>query len=462
MATDLARRSEKEQKQLARLKKKAAIPYPAYYLGLITVVITLMHSMDEMTSKVSDNLRTPIINEFFVRGMGLTYTDGLQTMNTIMIAMFVLQLVSPFYKILADKYGRKLFLVLNVFGMAVGLFLGYLAKSLPMYIAASTVVGFFVLHDVQIIYILEVAPAEKRSRLYGVVKAIGTFGMFLVPLFMGIFMGADETKWRLVFGACAAVGVVLTIIGLFFARESDVFLQQRIKELETPLEERLAAAEAAKTDKKAIKGGVAGSFRYLFGDKDMRWLFIASMFCLICIMPFAANAEPIMSTSGMELEARTQAFYVFPFVYAAIIFVCGFLGDWIGRKNTVLLNGIVSLTSFVLFIIACKNGWSPWLVGVLYGCYLGCYFTINDYMGIMMKEKSPTEIRASISGVAGLLTMVVVMAGMIAFNIMIGSMPISTAALILAVPGITIGLIILMLKVKETNGVDLDTVGRSE
>ncbi len=458
MATDLAKQSAKEQKQLAKLKKQAAIPYPTYFLGLITVVITLMHAMDEMTSKVGDNLRSSIIEEFFILGRGLTYNEGLQTLNTFTMALFLLQIISPFYKTLADKYGRKLFLVLNVFGMAFGLFLGFVANNLGMYLVSSAVISFFILHDVQIIYILEVAPAEKRSQIYGIVKAAGTFGMFLVPLFMGIFMGNDMLKWRLVFGACAAVGVVLTIVGLVFTRESEVFLHRRIAELETPLEERIAAAEAAKVDKKASKGGLSGSFRYLFGNKDMRWLVIACLFCFLCIMPFASCAEPIMTTSGLDLVARTQAFYVFPFVYAALILICGFLGDWIGRKNTILLCGVVSLASFILFVYACQNGWSPWVIGMLNGLFLGCYFTVNDYMSIMMKEKSPTHIRASIGGAVGFLTLAAVMLGMILYNVMLGFTSVATAAMILSIPGVVIGIFIMMMKVKETKGVDLDAI----
>lgn len=102
---------------------------------------------------------------------------------------------------------------------------------------------------------------------------------------------------------------------------------------------------------------------------------------------------------------------------------------------------------------------SPYLVGIFYGLYLGCWWITLDYVGMMVAESAPTYNRGSVLGAVNLITMVgsgigsvvpifaVLLFERIGFGYMTAVMPFAF-----------IGVLLLIFKVKETKGVDLDKV----
>ena len=120
----------------------------------------------------------------------------------------------------------------------MGLFICFLAPNYWVYLIGVTVTTFFTGHDMQVLYVLEAAPSKYRTTFYGITKCIGTLGLVLVPLFRDHFMGNDPTKWRLVFLMCVLPVMLAVIVSFLFSRETDVFLDQRIRYLETPAEVR--------------------------------------------------------------------------------------------------------------------------------------------------------------------------------------------------------------------------------
>ena len=73
---------------------------------------------------------------------------------------------------LADKFGRKPFLVINTLCMGLGLFLVYLSKDIYVYMIGGTLMSFMVSHDMQCVYILECSDEKSRARNYAIVKAV--------------------------------------------------------------------------------------------------------------------------------------------------------------------------------------------------------------------------------------------------------------------------------------------------
>lgn len=194
----------------------------------------------------------------------MTYENGLAVLASFSGVTLLLQLVAPFYKSLADRFGRKPFLVINTYGMALGLGLCFVSKSFGSYIIGTMITTSFIAHDMQVVYILEVAPSDKRTRFYGITKCIGTLGLALVPLFRGIFMGNDPTKWRMVFFVPVLIAIAIATLCLLTARETKVYLAERISVLERPLEERIAEKEASKEQKKsANKVGMWATIKLL-------------------------------------------------------------------------------------------------------------------------------------------------------------------------------------------------------
>ena len=66
------------------------------------------------------------------------------------------------FKALSDRYGRKLFLMLNTVGMGLGMCVVMTSDSVAQYILGMLLMMFFTPNDMQVLYILETAPKEKR------------------------------------------------------------------------------------------------------------------------------------------------------------------------------------------------------------------------------------------------------------------------------------------------------------
>jgi len=455
---------EREAKELQSLRAKAEKPlYKGYIISLMIVAI-LIHVVDEITTLVGNNVKSSMVTEFFVDGMGMTFNDGLSYLAAISSVSFVIMLIVPFYKALADRFGRKIFLVINTFGMGIAMLICMTAPTFIVYFIGTMLGSFFITHDVQVLYILETAPPDKRARYYGITKAIGTLGFVLVPLMRGVFMGDDPTKWRMVYLVPILLTVVIGILALVLARESRPFLQQRIEYLETPLEERLAQAAAAKEQKKANKNksGVFSAIKFIFKDKDLKWVIIAMLVYYLAVTGMSGYYEPIMYEAGMQTADITNALFMYGFMFALVILLAGFVGDWLGRKWTVIIFGLLSLVLFGFFTFSANNGWNPYVVGALYGLYLGCFWQGGDYFMMLSAENSPTGLRSSVSAASIFLMMFTAIAGNFIMAAALRMTTISSAVLIVAVPAIIVAVLLVLFKVKETKGVDLTKIGSEE
>ena len=452
----------REQKELLRLRKAQEKPEGPNYVKWIFVLVILVHIIDEIASNCSNYVQSSVVTDFFVIGQGMTYENGLAVLASFSGITLLLQLVAPLYKSLADRFGRKPFLVINTFGMALGLLLCFLSSGFTSYIVGTMITTFFIAHDMQVVYILEVAPADKRTRFYGITKCIGSLGLALVPLFRGIFMGSDPTKWRMVYLLPVLIALIIATVCLVSARETKAYLTNRIQTLEKPLEDRIAEKQAAKAAKKQTrKVGFFATMGLLLKNKDLRWLVIAANLYMFSTMAMTGYYESIMTSNGMTTEQVTLALLGFPFVFAFLLLICGFFGDSIGRKKTALVMGITSIAAFSLFVVSCQNHWSPAVVGGLYGLYLGSYYQVGDYMWIMAAEKAPTENRASSTAAITMLSYVGLFSGLILLTVMLSmNISITTGCMIVMIPTMILSMMVLMLKVKETKGTDLETVGQ--
>ena len=449
----------KEQKELNRLQTQAAKPQSRVGFYYLIFLLSLIYIIDEVASNISGTVQSSIVNEFFVQGQGLSFNEGLSALGVISFIPIAILLVSPFYKALSDRYGRKIFLSLNTIGMGLGLFICYSSTSLVVYIVGLTVALFCVSHDMQVVYIMETAPSKWRATMYSAIKCIASLGILLIPVLRSITMGIDATLWRTIFLFPAILGVVVGFIAMFTAPESPHFLKSRIAYLQTPPSERLTGKKADAGD----KGGIGRAIKFMFSHKQLRWLSIAN---LVFFLSSAAIRyyEPIMSSGGMSTEQITQALFVFPFFNAGLTLLNGLLSDRLGRKITTILMSGICLAGFVLFVVGANVGWPPYLIGMLYGSYIGGFNAAGDMLGgIMCGESAPTQLRASVIATQTLMLALAFVVSQIALVVLLLTVAnIGILCLCIAAPTMLAGLVIFSLKVHDTKGLDLSTVTGTE
>lgn len=455
----------KDLKELSRRKAQRNQKALKYGLLLTLAALFLASVVDEISSAIGVQIQSSVVTEFFAKPLNLLYNEAMSRFSTITMFSYALMALVPFYKALADKIGRKPFLVLNTLGMGIGMLLACWSPNVVVYFIGYGLTVFFVQHDMQIVYLYEIVPKEKRATIYGLIKGISTLGVLLIPVLRGSVMGDDTTLWRGVYFLPAIIAIGVSIFSMVVTRESKTFLDQRIEYLESPYEVRHPAKQtkeekkAQKAATKQQKSGVFHAMGHLFKNKQLFWLAIVSTVFALASTTISGFSESIMTDFGMGAEAVNQALLVYPILYAALICGAGFVGDKLGRKVIVSVCGALAVVGFIGFNLSACFGASPYLVGVFYGLYLGCWWITLDYCSMMVAESAPTYNRGSVLGAVGLITMMgsglgqvvpivaVLLFDRIGFGYMAASMPF-----------VFVGVLLTVLKVKETKGVDLDQV----
>lgn len=258
--TKIEKKQQREAKELVRREKQLKFKENKFYLTYLFMILSLVFITDEIASTISIQFQSNIVNEFFVNKMGMTYGEGLSLFSALGFITYPISILMVIYRPLADKFGRKPFLIINTFCMALGLFIVYLSKDIVVYMIGGTLMGFMVSHDMQVVYILECSSEKNRARNYSITKAIAILGTLLVPLLRETLMKNVSERWHLVYLVPAIIGFVLSFLALLCAKETHVFLKNRIKYLKTPIDVREKKSKEEKMNN--AQGGIINAIKF--------------------------------------------------------------------------------------------------------------------------------------------------------------------------------------------------------
>lgn len=471
--------SKKERRRLREIEKwekEKARPKGKYYIVYLIFLICLVYLTDEVASQIGTLMKTEIANDLFAR-YGESSVGLLDILSMVVIPF---QAVAILYKPLADRFGRKFFLITNTLGLSVAMLIIFLSESIVLYAVGAILIGFFIPHDMQVVYIMESAPAKHRAKIYSSIKFFANMGVMLVPLLRRLVM-QNSSQWRNVYAIPAVVGLVSCFIALLFARETDSFLESRLRYLHMSEEEIAAEKQNKVIDN--VQGGVIPALKYAMKDQQLRWLYIVGALANIGFIS-SVNYQVILSygyaesfiASGKFTEMSdelmnavsvgpvTEALFMFPVGCAVSQVIMGFISDAKGRKAAAVTTACNCLISFVLFAVGSKLAWNTYFVGFMCGACVGSFYSTNDVIIMMIGESAPTNLRSSIMSaefvVVGIGVMISYAVSLPLLTIF-GNSIIDVVAFCLTVPGFALALITLALKTKETNGVELSNGGRS-
>ena len=98
----------KEQKEIAKLEKAQKFHNAKNYFIILVIVLTIVYIVDELTSNVRGTVSSFTICDLFNTTFGSPeYDKASGTLDLVTMAGYLIYLISPFYKSLADKYGRR-------------------------------------------------------------------------------------------------------------------------------------------------------------------------------------------------------------------------------------------------------------------------------------------------------------------------------------------------------------------
>ena len=462
----------RREKEIAKWEREKARPKKSTYLPSLIFVLTLIYATDEIASQIGTLMKTEIANDLMA-----SFGDrSVGVLDLLGIVVVPFQLIGLLYRPLADKWGRKLFLIINTFGMSLALLVIFLSNNLFLYFVGACMIQFFIPHDMHVVYIMETAPAKHRARMYSCIKFVANMGVMLVPLLRRMLM-TDASQWRQVYLIPAIIGLVCSFIALLTARETDAFIDSRLRYLKMTDEERLQSQQERKAED--AQGGLFNALRFAFRHKQLKWLYISAALANLgfiltieyqVIMTYGYAQNYVSSGLYATLDAAvnaasvgviTTALFLFTIGSACSQVIMGFISDGKGRKSAAICMAALCVLSFLGFYIGSNLAWSPYVVGLLCGSCIGSYYSTNDVLIMMIGESAPTNLRSSAITAQYIVVSVgyaITYCVALPLAAWLGNTAVGLIALCFVVPGFVSALITLSAKTHDTKGLDLDKV----
>lgn len=153
-----------------------------------------------------------IMNELSISGAGVGYLTA---------AFAFTQLIfSPFTGRAADKYGRKIIIVIGLFIFALSELLFGLGKTVEVLFISRMLGGLsgaFIMPAVTA-FIVDITTGKNRARSLGYMTAAISFGFIIGPGIGGVLA---EISTRLPFFVAAALGLISALLSIFMLNEPE-------------------------------------------------------------------------------------------------------------------------------------------------------------------------------------------------------------------------------------------------
>ena len=161
--------------------------------------------------------RTAMTIEFFVKGQGMTYQEGLSAGALATSPMMLLSVLATIIMVLSDRIGRKPMLLASGIGIAIGTLIIYASPNFSVYLVGSAFVTFFISFDMHQLYIVEVAPESKRATW----QAYSSFFSQMAIVFIGVLRLLNTTD-------AVSTALIFSPIAMGFTRLSAGFASDKL------------------------------------------------------------------------------------------------------------------------------------------------------------------------------------------------------------------------------------------
>ncbi len=452
----LAKQKAKEQKEIARLKKDQQFHNKSYYLILLTVVLTIVYIVDELASSVRTTVETYTICDLYNVTFGSAeYDSAAVVLNLVTVGLYLIYLISPFYKSLADKYGRRIFLIINTLGMGIGLAISIAIGSVPLYLLGCVIITFFTPNDMQVIYIMECAPKQHRAKLCSITKGIALISVSLLGILVNNFVSYENTSsWKIVYFVPMVLAFVVGIAAIFLVKETPAFAEKRLQYLEASEEERQQQTELEKQQQEKDKNNnpsVFSAFKYIFKHKQTFYIAIIAIifsFATGYTSKYQTIIEAGVATGAITDSDSSTILMIYPLINGIFTLMGGFITDKLGRKKSALILGAWAAGGLIIFALGCTVGFNGWISGIAYGISIAGLWSVSDMIFfIITSENTPTNMRGSVVGCMQLLGMVGVGLNMVWNSVatgLFGSLNLGISLTASYLPLMIISLVIMM------------------
>lgn len=331
----------------------------------------------------------------------ITLTTGSAVMMTISIICGFLPafFLSPFAGVWADRYNRKTLIILSdsliaisTLFVAILFLLGYDSLSLLFVISAIRSLGAGIQTPAVGAFIPQIVPEDKLTKVNATNTSIQSMMMILAPMLGGALLGIASIKVIFFIDVITALVAVLTL-SLF---------------LHVPLH-----SKAITTEKTNYFTDLKEGFRYINSHSFVKAYFMFATVFHILVAP-SAFLTPLQVTRSFGTDVwRLSAIETF---FAGGMLVGGVLMlSWGGFKNKVFT--MVSANIAIGLFTMALGMTSIFGVYLVFMGIIGVSIPVfNTPATVLLQEKVEPDYLGRVFGVLGMISSIMMPAGMIIFG----------------------------------------------
>ena len=387
----------------------------------ISALIILIQFIDSYCTEIFGRTQSLSVTTFLIDARGMSADEGVAYMSRMMLPFYLIGMLTPFVRSYADIVGRKVMLFINVALLAVGSVICMLADSLMIYLLGNGILILGYSLDIHMIYIVDMLPANRRATVRGICGGTAMAAAMCIPLMRSLVANRSGHGWQEIYVVGIAGGVViLACMGIYMVVRSAAGQGScggdEIQENETATNETFIKRESVKDGKIHFIQTLGA----LCKQNRTKALLIS-----ICAVGLATAGiqyynEPLLAFGGMSEKNVNLVLVWQPVTALAVNVITGIAADRTRREYVVAAGITLSLVSGCVFIIGAGRMASHVLMGILWGCMSGSYYSSEELINMMVMESAAPEVRGRASAMSTFAYGIGDQLGIFAISIVVG------------------------------------------
>lgn len=400
------------------IKKRATV------MLSISVLIILIQFIDSYCTEIFGRTQSLSVKEFLMDARGMGADEGVAYMSRMMLPFYLIGMLTPFVRSYADIVGRKVMLAFNVALLAIGSVVCMLADSLMLYLLGNGILILGYSLDVHMIYIVDMLPADKRATVRGICGGAAMAAAMCIPLFRSLVVGESGYGWQRLFLVGIIGGAICLALVLIY----------RMPESEKDTKEVHMQSNAGQAGPDDGHIHFIRTMKNIWQQTETRRLLIGISVVGIATAGITYYNEPMCAFSGMGEKSVNMVLFIQPLTALVINVLIGILADRIHRMYVIRIGIVLSLASGIAFTSGVGHTDSVLLIGILWGCMYGFYFSAEELINMMVMESVDSSVRGRASALSTFAYGIGDQLGIFAISLVVGALGMKWAKMIFLVP----------------------------
>lgn len=417
----------------------------------VSVLIILIQLIDSYCTEIFGRTQSLAARTFLMIPEKIDSDSAIAYMSRMMLPFYLIGMLTPFVRSYADIVGRKVMLTFNVVLLAIGSVICMLADSLMLYLLGNGILILGYSLDVHMIYIVDMLPADKRATVRGICGGAAMAAAMCIPLMRSLVVGESGYGWQRLFLVGIIGGAIcLALVLIYRMPESEKGTKELHVNLKYDSEDKSSQVQS-ESGRAEIDGGQVQSnagqagpdyghihfirtMRNIWQQTETRRMLIGISVVGIATAGITYYNEPMCAFSGMGEKSVNMVLFIQPLTALVINVLIGILADRIHRMYVIRIGIVLSLASGIAFTSVVGHTDSVLLIGILWGCMYGFYFSAEELINMMVMESVDSSVRGRASALSTFAYGIGDQLGIFAISLVVGALGMKWAKMIFLVP----------------------------